>query len=882
MQPNRSNLINQRPPGNQANQAERESLRVAQLTPLQPLRVLSPAGPEIIPPEKVSAAVVGWKASGLTSVPPEWSSPFFVILASCISGSGANGPILTAIQTTMEQIGIPRDKRVMVRSSGIAETIRTRGGLVSRACSANDVASTISDLHRKLSISPEPVHWIIQQAIDSKAKGQLSNERHLSRENRDWIAEFEPHGDRPGYAARIAVRRWRDGSALEIEKLSCSSEPEITLRLKDVARWAVQFASRIHFEWVWDGSAVIIVQADLAEQRHGIDPRSLVAVNVPAVNLNSLRHLRVADDSDYASYSKLSNARLYRQLGYAMPVFYVTDDQRLFGDLLSGTLPPNFEQDLQELTRRPLIIRTDGSDIPASKREMLPRSDELRSPTEAKQWLLKDFSSRIHEAGLGRNQLCLLAHHFIPSVASAWARAEPGNRIVRIESLWGIPEGLYWYSHDTFEVDTQTSQLGASWLVAPPGYTFRGRIRYKGTFVSPDSAGKWGPVQTAPPHDWRRSIRKTKWLFEIAHTTRRIAEEEKFPVSVMWLIGNHPGATTHEVLPWFHSRSELAGSPKAAPRHKLTAAGDYLIGTVAEWNRLQLDLQAGRRIERIVVQPFDSQLIRNAKFAEDLARLAASRRIVVELAGGILSHMYYILQRHGAQVECVDLFGIDEDVVEYNKIVRDKIPAVIAERGERVEAVQLCGDALLRALREKLVEEALEALDARSGDDLVAELADVEEVVEAICRALQVKDSQLKSTRREKRNRRGGFDRGLMLIKTATPHSIQTPSADTPASLELSATPAIISDPAGVPSREFYYRPDLRHVDQDIEKLLTFEAEATKLGEIRQVLNFPLVLGRGSPRDFTLTVELRRSRASVRGVVRLRTGPEQLELDFSK
>jgi predicted house-cleaning noncanonical NTP pyrophosphatase (MazG superfamily) len=187
---------------------------------------------------------------------------------------------------------------------------------------------------------------------------------------------------------------------------------------------------------------------------------------------------------------------------------------------------------------------------------------------------------------------------------------------------------------------------------------------------------------------------------------------------------------------------------------------------------MQEDIQSGRHIERVVVEPIDTALIRNPEFAKELADLAASKRIVVELSGGILSHAYYILQSHGAQVECLDLFGTDEDIVEYNKLVRDKIPEVIGGHGERAETAQLKGDALVLALRQKLVEEAYEVLDAKSGTDLIGELADIQEVVRALGRALGVSTTEIEAERKEKEKRRGGFEKGFMLTKTATPRSI--------------------------------------------------------------------------------------------------------------
>jgi predicted house-cleaning noncanonical NTP pyrophosphatase (MazG superfamily) len=581
---------------------------------------------------------------------------------------------------------------------------------------------------------------------------------------------------------------------------------------------------------------------------------------------------------------KLRNAKLYGQLGYEMPIFYIVDDPKVMNAVLAGRIPPELADDLAKLTTRPLVIRTDGMRLPDDKHEMLPRSEELRSSTQAVDWLLIDWKSKIKKSGLVGAHLCLIAHHFIPSVASAWARAEPRNRIVRIESLWGIPEGLYWHSHDTFEIDTRHVDLDVGQPLESVRYKHSARQRYKGTFIAPDNDGKWVAHQPAPPYDWGRSIRKQRWLFEIARTTRQVAELEKYPVSLMWFIDAHHEATGHQLLPWFHNRSELASPPKAAPRRKLSSASDFRIKDASDWQRLQQCLQSGEQVERVVVEPVDPELIRNPEFARQLAASAASKNFVVELSGGILSHSYYMLQRHGARVECADLFGADEDVIEYNKIVRDKIPSLIEARGEHVETVRLVDDALVAALRQKLIEEAFEALDAKSGEELVGELVDVEEVIRRLCRALKVTAEQLESERIDKQERRGGFDSGLMLTKIATPHSIQKQSNvfETPF-LELKAQQAsepVISDETELPAKPLYRRSDLRQVERQLEKLFTFATEITTIGDVTATLDFSMPLGDQREQAFTLVIELHRTQSSLRGIVRLRPVLSSTPFDF--
>src|SRR5260370_20478314 len=127
---------------------------------------------------------------------------------------------------------------------------------------------------------------------------------------------------------------------------------------------------------------------------------------------------------------------------------YVLDDPAIIRGILEGKICDALEHDLQELTRRPLIIRTDGIDIPQEKRQMLPRSEDLPTTAEAKEWLTKSFSDEVKRIGIAECPLSLVVHHFIPSTSAAWARSEPGHTTVRVESLSGLPEGLYWHSHD--------------------------------------------------------------------------------------------------------------------------------------------------------------------------------------------------------------------------------------------------------------------------------------------------------------------------------------------------------------------------------------------------------------------------------------------------
>src|SRR3546814_2615644 len=103
-----------------------------------------------------------------------------------------------------------------------------------------------------------------------------------------------------------------------------------------------------------------------------------------------------------------------------------------------------------------------------------------------------------------------------------------------------------------------------------------------------------------------------------------------------------------------------------------------------------------------------------------------------------------MLGKYGCDVECIDLFGVDEESIDFNKLVRDYIPADIQARGEEVETDRLVGDALVEANKRKLVEESFEVSDAKTADSIADELAADKGVTNAL--AAQYKITKRKIT----------------------------------------------------------------------------------------------------------------------------------------
>ena len=637
-----------------------------------------------------------------------------------------------------------------------------------------------------------------------------------------------------------------------------------------------------------------MVQADACDElAGGVEPKDLV--RLPRKGRNSktiLRLFREANAADYEQYRKLGNARTYRDCGYAMVPFYVLDDEReIRGIVENGECSDELRRDLELLVARPLVIRTDGQSIPESLRQMLPRSEELRSAEAAERWLVTEFRQLATQktsdsaVTLSECKPCLIAHHFVPATAAAWCQARPDQRRVRIESLWGLPEGLYWYAYDAFDVDTQVPSVAID-TKQPSNVAIRERRRYKERFVAPDEEGNWVLHRTAAGPDWQRSIRRTEWIEEIAWTSRRIASAVGFPVVVMWFVDVPSAASAHRVLPWYHEPWKTESSPhKAAPRHKLSVTTDFVLRGKADWESLKARLNGGEQIVRVKVQPDEPDIVRDRKFAEDLAELAKKYQLVIELEGGVLSHAYYLLSAAGCAVECADLDGYatSDYELDFNKLVRDKIPSSIAARGEDVTVLRLAGEALIVALRRKLVEESLEVLDARTSEEVAEELADVREVTLALMSKLGITAADVEVRRKRKAKSRGAFKDALMLSKTAIAPSMGSRGLQLDEGADRSFVSMTIDQEAAIPSALAEIHADKRVDAAGVpERQFTIDVAAHVSGYQPARLAFSMPTQSGEQHHMVFELLLGRHGADLRVRARVQNAAVQLELRFDE
>lgn len=98
---------------------------------------------------------------------------------------------------------------------------------------------------------------------------------------------------------------------------------------------------------------------------------------------------------------------------------------------------------------------------------------------------------------------------------------------------------------------------------------------------------------------------------------------------------------------------------------------------------------------------------------------------------------------------------------QYNKLIRDRIPEVLAATGKEYKVRKLKDKEFLDYLNKKLSEEYDEYLESGT----VEELADIMEIIHAIAEYKKVSVKELENIRVKKAKKRGAFEKRLLLIE---------------------------------------------------------------------------------------------------------------------
>ncbi|WP_026585135.1 nucleoside triphosphate pyrophosphohydrolase [Bacillus sp. J33] len=101
----------------------------------------------------------------------------------------------------------------------------------------------------------------------------------------------------------------------------------------------------------------------------------------------------------------------------------------------------------------------------------------------------------------------------------------------------------------------------------------------------------------------------------------------------------------------------------------------------------------------------------------------------------------------------------------YNKLVRDRIPEIIAETGKSYSTRILDQSEFINELKKKSIEELDEYLNTNNDEEAIEELADLLEVVHALAETHGVSIEKVEELRKQKAEKRGGFKEKIYLIE---------------------------------------------------------------------------------------------------------------------
>jgi predicted house-cleaning noncanonical NTP pyrophosphatase (MazG superfamily) len=106
------------------------------------------------------------------------------------------------------------------------------------------------------------------------------------------------------------------------------------------------------------------------------------------------------------------------------------------------------------------------------------------------------------------------------------------------------------------------------------------------------------------------------------------------------------------------------------------------------------------------------------------------------------------------------------DNMQYDKLVRDRIPEIIEADGVKAETRELASEEIIDLLKQKTIEEGQELAEATEIDDVKKEIADLEEVLRSLRERLNISDAEIEEIRQKRADARGRFEKGIFLIKT--------------------------------------------------------------------------------------------------------------------
>ncbi len=696
----------------------------------------------------------GTKGATLTTLPRLWTPPFVLVSASLFDadhfdGSAISSLGLDALSRIRQIAGIAG--RLIVRSSVIGETIWDRGtyeSVVVDLSGENFKDSLCDAVSRVLeSAAPRRAGLVLQSFITSRARGEFGNLLRVSKTRDQWELRYEDGNT----TSSLRFNAQRDQAADPFSAVDLKAGIPLERLIAPICSWLNNellrgVSQRLNCEWVIDGRQVFLVQIDQEDE-------DFVGTNPFQLRIAPAHH-PAAEEGKYI-FSAQGEAVVEWDKLKVLNDLYDKDEPRkptLFYAPLS-MLPPSDDRVAVEILENDfrrivgpnnIVIRTSvraGKD----KQVNLPRTEGLRPEQAARQCL--EWRDDFQKDG-SVEDLAFVIHRFMAARSSAWARAEPGNPVVEIHGLWGLPDALQYCPYDIWEVHVPTN--------VATEFT-----DYKSHMLIARENGDWEYVRIKNEFGRSLSVGRREAI-EIAIRTNAIAERLGRACHVMWFVGCVDSNGNNFNIPWYWT--------EAHPSEKNSDRSNYQMFRVENRDDLERFKRATLPKARFAIElmPTDLSLFRDMSFIESVGEVAKAADVPVIMAGSTLAHAYFALRRLGCTV--VPRGEKDHTRVRrsasFGKIVRDKIPARIAQRREAEVTRKLPENLKLSFLISKLLEEALEVRGAENTNERKLELADVFEILRALAQMENLAIEDVIKAADEKRVKAGGFEDGLVLLQT--------------------------------------------------------------------------------------------------------------------
>jgi predicted house-cleaning noncanonical NTP pyrophosphatase (MazG superfamily) len=747
---------------------------------------------------------IGQKAVGLTKIPESWLPKWLSVpIDTC------NAAVLSKIQWLDIAKALISElseaEELIVRSSAPNEGLDTRGYFESEKCSS-DAPEQLAQVLRKISLQVEgeasnqesslsllPVCApIVQIFLSASLLGHLSNEYRHAQRNVDFLYEVE-HMLHPILGIETAepssFRLNRPVQSVDVSKriYAGASKPTFESGIKDLGRWIASQKLRVHVEWLVFQNEIYVVQLDADLLPPTIKPMSQCPSTGDSSLVEGLEFfVRLQSDQKHSNLRKTRSHYLLEKAKAFVPPIYIAENLHTLD--WSEELPQAIAVDLLKLCSSQLILRFD---VPCDRPDWtnLPTIGPLIDPKEIGEKVF-NATKKLVEKGIPHSDITLVAHHFIAARASAWSEARPDFDNVRVDAVWGLPDGLQTFAHDTYIWDLKTN-------------TFKPNVRYKDRFIDVADNSQWVTRRAYPnlARDW---CCDKESIAQIAQLTSNVANMCAGPVRIMWFLDVIAGAggQNQSLMPWIvvepdTDTQESWGKPElwleqdkniSRLRKKAKLATSRFVSNMESlelFEKKPSTFDLGGRL--VLFQP-DETVVRDKNFLWRFAEAVKSNsnpswKVLYE--GSTLAHNPYLLRKFDIDVICLSERVHVPRRMYSRKLVRDFIPEKIAQGGEFAEVKELNDEDYSYALRQKLVEEALEVAYADEYDDVIEELADVIAIVKALASSVGSSWDEVIEVELKKRKKRGGFENRLYLEASGY-NSVKTGDSSMPGEILVS------------------------------------------------------------------------------------------------